>query len=209
MEITRRNLKASTRARSVRVAYLVEEEDANADYVLDAIFAESYSRWGGRFTLVVPCVRGAIDQRYARWLEVYDADIIYSYVDLPAETVRLLHERYYPSFLVRHEPPGAIDDPKRAAQPRLPVDPLTVFASTSLPTSLPMRTRQGPQLLVDMWFHLEDRFVRESFGTFAASFHRWPLPEGLRDRLKSLRAFAWTGAPSRRRRPAIARPAPW
>jgi len=43
----------------IRVAFLVEPSEHSA-LVLDGIFADCYSRWGGRFSLVVPCLNGSV-----------------------------------------------------------------------------------------------------------------------------------------------------
>ena len=66
-------------ARPVRVAYLVDLFDC-PDALLDAIFAESYSRWGGRRTIIVPTTADGIDERYSEWLLFIDPDVIYSFV---------------------------------------------------------------------------------------------------------------------------------
>ena len=46
-------------ARPLRVAFLVENKD-HGRMTLDGISADSYCRWGGRFSLVVPCTDGHI-----------------------------------------------------------------------------------------------------------------------------------------------------
>ncbi len=84
-------LNASVRPRPTRVAYLVEETN-DWRINLEAVFAESFGRWGGRYTLIVPCDNGAIRSAYLPWLAKYDADVIYSYVDLDEATVERLHE---------------------------------------------------------------------------------------------------------------------
>jgi hypothetical protein len=74
-------LKGWARPRPLRVAFLVEE-DEHASLTLDGIFADCYARWGGRFSLIVPCFQGRITPSYWPWLEAYDPDIVYSYVPL-------------------------------------------------------------------------------------------------------------------------------
>jgi hypothetical protein len=71
-------LTAIGTARPVRVAYIIDPADAPEE-LFTAIVAEAYSRWGGRHTLIVPGAREGIDPRYAEWLWVYDADVIYSF----------------------------------------------------------------------------------------------------------------------------------
>jgi hypothetical protein len=92
---------ASATARPLRVAYLVDLTDCR-DAMLDGIFAEAYSRWGGRRTLIVPATTEGIDARYSEWLFYFDADIIYSFVALSDASVADLQERCAPAHLIRH-----------------------------------------------------------------------------------------------------------
>jgi hypothetical protein len=85
-------LNAWSRSRPIRVAFLVEDSKHSAA-ILDAIFADCYNRWGGRFSLVVPTQAGKVSPAYWRWLDAFDADIIYSYVSLDRDSVLELHER--------------------------------------------------------------------------------------------------------------------
>ena len=45
------------------------------------------------FSLVVPTQAGKVSPAYWRWLDAFDADIIYSYVSLDRDSVLELHER--------------------------------------------------------------------------------------------------------------------
>jgi hypothetical protein len=56
------------------VAYLVED-GPEAQEMLDAIFADAISRWGGRYNLVVPCHEGRLLAGYENWLRAYDPDL--------------------------------------------------------------------------------------------------------------------------------------
>jgi hypothetical protein len=89
-------------ARPLRVAYLIEIDHCPNE-LLDAIIDEAYSRWGGRRTLIVPATTAGIDERYDQWLRLYDADIIYSYVELAGAAVEKIHETYCPAHLVFHK----------------------------------------------------------------------------------------------------------
>src|SRR5579862_6301630 len=92
-------LKSYIRPRPIRVAFLVDEHD-HWKPMLDAVFAESYSRWGGRLSLIVPCDNGTIRAAYIPWLQTYDPDVIYSYVDLTEATIERYQEQFCPAFLV-------------------------------------------------------------------------------------------------------------
>lgn len=91
-----------TRARPVRVAFLVEENE-NWKEMLHAIFSNCYSRWGGRFNIIVPCKDGRPDPSFIPWLDAYDPDIIYSYVQLDSNMMLGIQERYDPARLEMHQ----------------------------------------------------------------------------------------------------------
>ena len=63
-------------ARPVRIAYIIEDGDG-VHQLLDAAFNESFSRHGGRQSLMVPVVNGDIPEAYLRWLKVFDPDIAF------------------------------------------------------------------------------------------------------------------------------------
>lgn len=69
--------------RPVKVAFIVPlVEEKICHWILDGIFDEAYSRWGGAKSLIVPCdINDFIPARYLDWLEAYDPDIVYSYVE--------------------------------------------------------------------------------------------------------------------------------
>jgi hypothetical protein len=92
--------QAMIKPRPLRVAYLVPPSASHE--LLDALFDESMSRWGGRRTPIIPC--GGADLTGDCWnlLEVWDADIIYSYVDLAEAFHNRLAHRLAPGQLIRH-----------------------------------------------------------------------------------------------------------
>src|SRR5688572_20699230 len=90
------------RARPIRVAFLIDR-GKQADLGLDGIFADCYARWGGRFSLVVPCLDGDVDSDYWPWLEAFDPDLVYAYVDLQSKAILEVHERLAPADFIRHE----------------------------------------------------------------------------------------------------------
>lgn len=73
--------KAYYRSRPVRVAFLVDDHE-HSSVMLDAIFKSCMGRWGGRFSLLVPATSTGPNEAYLNWLQAFDPDIIYSYVDL-------------------------------------------------------------------------------------------------------------------------------
>jgi len=97
-----RELKGWARARPLRVAFLIEDGE-HASLALDGVFADCYNRWGGRFSLIVPCLNGRIAPSYWPWLEAYDPDIVYSYLPLSRADVLEVHERLAPAQYASHK----------------------------------------------------------------------------------------------------------
>lgn len=118
-----RHRTATATARPIRVAYLVDLAHCHNE-LLNAIFAECYSRWGGRRSLIVPTTEEGIDRDYDKWLWMFDADVIYSYVSLSEGAVEAIHERYAPAVLVKHRALDARDDERRRYRVELPISGL-------------------------------------------------------------------------------------
>ncbi len=166
-------MKAFTRPRPIRIAFLVEEsEDWKA--TIDAVIANCYGRWGGRFSLIVPYVEGQIVSGFDAWLESYDPDVIYSYVQLTAKQQAELRERLSPSFIIIHKvhDRGRLD----AFHPRLPVAALGSLAIT-------VAASQGGQMFGPNPIRILDchpgvslpRFVQDNFGFYQLSHDAWPI----------------------------------
>lgn len=181
------SLKGAVTARPIRVAYLIPQ-DGHSDSMLDAVFAECHSRWGGRFSLLVPVKDGALEPSYLPWLTAYDPDIIYSYADLADSEVRMIHERLGPSELLKHRDNEARDvKDARYYRPNLRCSCLSSLSiapayARAFPPSAPQ-----PIHLVDYGIgQPRDRFIDDNFGSYYDSFHHWPLPVPLADCLQPL-----------------------
>src|SRR5712691_11036011 len=163
-----RELKGWARPRPLRVAFLIEEGE-HASLALDGIFADCYSRWGGRFSLIAPCRNGRIAPSYWPWLEAYDPDIVYSYVPLTRADVLEVHERLSPAEYTFHEL-----DP----EPRLDVfgfKPSYEFEFKPLSSlsiifklarySPPAREGGAPVKIIDSWYtERPSQFLTDNFG---------------------------------------------
>lgn len=165
-------LECLARTRPIRVAFLVEEGDHEA-LVLDGIFADSYYRWGGRFSLIVPCVENRISAAWWPWLEVYDPDVVYSYVALSREDILEVHERLGPGLYKLHE--------QGRAQPRLDVhgfkprydfEPLSSLSTIFRLARYGGRGREGAGTvkIIDSWYTEQvSRLLSDNLGTYHAS----------------------------------------
>ena len=87
MWTTEKTRRTHISPRPLRVAYLVPPNPSHA--LLDAVFDEAMSRWGGRRTPVIVTNGATISDAEWLFLDLWDADLIYSYVPLRDD----LHDR--------------------------------------------------------------------------------------------------------------------
>ena len=164
-----RDLKGWVRPRPLRVAFLVQDGE-HAQLALDGIFADCYYRWGGRFSLIIPCQDNKIAEIFWPWLEAYDADIVYSYVPLDDTAVLEIHERLSPGRYMFHS---------LGREPRLDVHgfkPSYRFAPLSSLSLIFWLARYrstspgAPVKIIDSWYtDPPSRFLGDNFGTYHVS----------------------------------------
>jgi hypothetical protein len=97
---TKRTKQAIISPRPVRIAYIVPNPVSHA--LLDILFDEAMSRWGGRRTPIVSSDGTDLATDNWKLLSLWDADIIYSYVNINAEFHRRLAHRLAPSEIIIH-----------------------------------------------------------------------------------------------------------
>ena len=164
-------LQGWLRPRPLRVAFLIQEGE-HAHLALDGIFADCYRRWGGRFSLIVPCIDGKIPPNYWPWLETYDPDIVYSYVPLSKVDVLEVHERLSPAQYIFH---------KLGREPRLDVhgfkpeyrfSPLSSLSAIfKLARYSPASGGSAPVKVIDCWYtEPTSQFLADNFGTYHTSY---------------------------------------
>ena len=147
------------------------EDDEHASLALDGLFADCYNRWGGRFSLIVPCLDGRISENYWPWLEAYDPDIVYSYVPLSRDDILEVYERLSPAQYSFHE----LDHEPRldmfGFKPSYKFTPLSSLSTVfKLARYSPATGTGAPVNIIDSW-HTEktSRFLTDNFGTYHAS----------------------------------------
>jgi hypothetical protein len=150
-------------ARPMRIAYLVDVENSPAE-LFDAIFAECYGRWGGRWTLIVPCENNMPKPDYKKWLMEWDPDLIYSYVTLPLISLAELHECIYPSLIVIHKFYG--EGSAHEWRPNLNCEPVHSLSVIPLITSVFRNSPRDSLRVFDVaWGSMVPaQWVRDSFG---------------------------------------------
>lgn len=95
------------RPRPRRMAFLVDADTCPSEQ-LDAIVEASLRMWGGRYNPVIPVQAGIVDDGYWDLLVFSDPDVIYTYVDLPADLLAKIDRQICPLQVKRH--------PERALQ---------------------------------------------------------------------------------------------
>ena len=175
-------MRGRVRSRPLRVAFLMTESE-HAHLILDGIFANCYSRWGGRFSPIVLCDSDQIPEPYWPWLEVYDPDIVYSYVSLSRDAILEIHERLCPSEFKLHR----VDE----RNPRLDVlsfKPSFEFKPLSSLSTIFRQARyprfgepRGPVRIIDAWpGHAASRMLTDNFGLYRLSYATGMYPADAR-----------------------------
>jgi hypothetical protein len=164
-------LSGSARPRPLRIAYLVQDGE-HSDFALDGIFADCYDRWGGRFSLIAPCVDGRVLPTYWPWLEAFDPDIVYSYVPLCRDDILQVHERLSPAEYIFHKHHGEPTLDLFSFKPRYDFAPLsslsTIFRQARFGPGIGMAG--GPVHIIDAWSgEQRTRFLTDNFGTYLTS----------------------------------------
>ncbi|WP_065204548.1 hypothetical protein [Shewanella woodyi] len=156
--------------RPVKVAFIVPLVDDNiTQWILDGIFYEAYSRWGGTKSLIIPFSNDDfISDRYLDWLELYDADFVYSYVDLTLEQINIINKKSLPIEMIKHEIHGKV---KRWRQfiPSWPCGftPIRAISAINSPYAKyqDWSNANQPNLYITQYYENDEyRFLPDNFG---------------------------------------------
>lgn len=174
---THRNIEGT--ARPLRVAYLVDLSTCE-NLLIDEILAESFSRWSGRRTPIIPASPDGVDPAYDAWLHAFDADIIYSFANLTDDAIALLDEKLAPGILHHHS--GRYHDPEgdRRYKIKLPIQGLSCLSVLPMFASRRWGFGDKPQSILSFdkyWDDSEDTFIRENFGFISTSFGNGQLAD--------------------------------
>lgn len=173
----------SSGPRPVRVAYLLDRQTTSPE-VLDAVFAECHSRWGGAWSLLVPCTGGELPEAYRPWLTEWDPDVICPLFSLAPGCGARLHEELYPALLTEAGSP--IGAPARIDLGFTPLSSLSLvarFAADRAPWTMtrPTLIDADPSMPLPRWFS-------DSFGV--PGLHLRREAEGLADQVSLLTLIA-------------------
>src|SRR5579862_3597182 len=99
-----KSISVNTKSRPVRIAYLLEDNSSSA-MSLDQIFRSAYSRWGGRYTLIVPLINSEIfSNEYWEWLNEFDPDVIYALSPVNKTDLNKINRKLCPLFIENKNP---------------------------------------------------------------------------------------------------------
>lgn len=98
-----KTIEVKAGCRPIKIAYLVPYDELSVNHmVLDAVFYESYTRWAGVYTLIIPSSsKGFLDPTYETWLEFLDPDFVYTYVELEEDLIKKIDRLCSPIALLR------------------------------------------------------------------------------------------------------------
>lgn len=166
--------------RPVKIAYLVPFDDApHTHMILDAVFFESYTRWAGVYTLVMPTkAQEFLADGYDEWLKHYDPDFIYSYVDLDAAFVNKIDHLCYPIAFLKHkewiQKDHEIDWRSFVPSWGHYIQPVSSISTVNSPASYPQFSHEErprePTVFTQYGIKPANRFLADNFGT-AFSLH--------------------------------------
>jgi hypothetical protein len=190
-------VRVYSRCRPLRVAYLLDKSASSLQF-LDGIFAESYSRWGGVRTLIVPITENWIADPYWHWLKWWDPDLVYSYLQPTDEFVLRIAREIQPIWFLQHRLPGTLGQPP-SSMLRLKTSgltSLTVLPSLKVPRGFMANV---PTKLINRFPEWkDDGFVCDNFGTHYDSFGSFPLSPAINQLVDSVNLLP-PNAPQNRR----------
>jgi len=168
------SVEASATNRPVKIAYLVPyNDDKNTQLILDAVFFESYTRWGGIYTLIVPTdTSNFLSDEYERWIKFFDPDFIYSYIDLNADFVHKIDRLTCPIAILKHElhVREGRDIVWRSFLPNWSryIHPISSMSTVLAPGTNPRLDAEQPSertVFTQYGMEPDNRFLSDNFGT--------------------------------------------
>ena len=100
-----KNVTVSTFIRPIKMAYIVPYAEIEKNHwIIDSIFYKSYQQWAGTKTLIIPSEKSKfLNPKYEYWLQSYDPDFIYSYIDLHPNLIERISRLSCPINFIRHK----------------------------------------------------------------------------------------------------------
>src|SRR3989338_2859638 len=186
-----KNIEVKATNRPIKIAYLIPYEETTTTHcILDAVFHESYTRWGGVHTLIIPTNSNSfLLEEYDKWLQFYDPDFIYTYVDLEQSLIKKIETSCCPIAFISYKESNITrwqDYLPKWGIYFMPVSSLTTIHSpyAGYRSLLSWTEKEQKITLITQYKEIsEERFIADNFGT-AFNLHMYPNPiHGLFDTL--------------------------
>ena len=99
-----KSIDIRTYTRPIKIAFLVPDDNSlETNLILDAVFHDSYTRWGGAHSLIIDCSeKTSICDSSISWINFYDPDLIYAYVRVQDKDIQLLNS-LCPMGMISHK----------------------------------------------------------------------------------------------------------
>lgn len=150
--------------RPIKIAFFISDEEIETNHlILDEIFKYSYTCWGGARFLILPL--NSDEKNYLEWLSFYDADIVYSYIELTDEQIQKVENINSPALLIKHD----FGSEKKYFSVNIPfynpVKSISTVYSPYIFSYLKNKVTNTPISLVTQFSpEFGDRFITDNFG---------------------------------------------
>jgi len=170
------SIEVRTESRPIKVVYLVPTDDSPVTHMmLDAVYYESYTRWAGAHTLVIPTKANEFtDIAYEEWLAFFDPDIVYTYVSLNKDWVDKIDALCSPIQFLHHQTKKRSADADRwqdyLATWRRDISPISSITTIASPKPIRIfpdspETEPVVTVLTQYSGDVQNRVLSDNFGT--------------------------------------------
>jgi hypothetical protein len=168
--------------RPTKVAYIVPYQECNeTHFILDAVFYEAYTRWGGAGTLIIPSDEaGFLYKEHEHLLKVYDPDFVCVYIDLEHELVEKINNLCLPVQLVKHQMSRVGSGGWKSYIPdwRRIVEPVSSLTTLNGIRRNPYEEHKLPIIVTQSTDISKERFISDNFGIKCQLYNNLnPVPD--------------------------------
>ena len=153
--------------RPLRIAFLIEDNPESMA-LIDAIFAYSRDRWGGRYNPIVLTDGQTLTGAWWSFLETVDPDVVASFVTLSADLVSSIGRRISPYFIEQLDRREHVDGGRRI---HLHDDSLSILPTPRNVRMASWATGESILILFDTDWQRTDplikRFTEWNFGEYS------------------------------------------
>ena len=181
-----KTIEVKTGNRPIKIAYLVPCDETSENHmIVDAVFNESYTRWAGVYTLIIPTTsKEFLHPEYKSWMDYFDPDFLYTYLDLELSLIRTIETSCSPIAFLRHdnrhrdpENPRWRDFTPEWGRYFSPLSSITTVQSPHIghPIFMGQATEGEVTIATQFSDEVNGRVFRDNFGN-AFHIHMYPNP---------------------------------